>query len=173
MARPAIFALIAVIGLPLGYHLRAALDQPTDRAAAMVSLFETHCLPTLTGQPPPPLDTLVRLSGNDGWADQDSKLWLTRSDHSCQISDALRQFNAAEQAAVDAAIPALITTRFPHLQPRRHDLQGWDRLDIWEQFPDDPRSGMTIHLTRFLKTGPDGQTTLRLSLPRSLTPPNG
>jgi hypothetical protein len=166
MARPAIFALIAAIGLPLGYFGREALEQPPDRAAAMVQLFETYCLPLAFRNSAPTMDALVKLTGMqivNQWVDPKSKLMVELTEGHCKVSDSLAFMNNAEREKLDAAIPLAIKSDLPKLKETAVEgMEGWDSFRIWS----DASRTFGVSLSRFETTGQDARTELTLIVPK-------
>lgn len=170
LKRPAIFLLIAVIGAPLGYFARGAMEPAKDRAAAMISLFATYCLPMAqTQQPPAPNDLLPLnvLPHMPEWIDPASKLLLGLDPQRCGVSDELMQFNAAERLAVAAAVPNLIESKLPGFKPSPpvFSVESWDLFLIWADSNRHDAKRATVTFTRFAKAGDTAATGLNLRVP--------
>lgn len=170
LKRLTIFLLITLIGAPLGYFARGAIEPPPDRPAEMVKLFTTYCLPMAKGQQSPDPKDLVALNSIphlSEWVDPTSKLLLTRSSQSCSVSDELVRLSTAERLAVETAMPGLIQNELPGFKPTPSNrlLKNWDKVLDWQDSNRHDARRATITLHRFAKTGVEGATAILLRVP--------
>ena len=137
MARPAVFLLIAAIGLPLANQTSAAA-----------------------------MDALVNLTGIQNvnqWVDPESNLMVELTPGKCLVSDILAVLTKAEQDRFDAAIPLAIQSALPNLTEAKVDgMQGWSVFRIWA----DTSSPLGVSLSRLGSTIKGAETEVSISLPR-------
>ncbi|MDZ4393648.1 MAG: hypothetical protein U1B82_11835 [Cypionkella sp.] len=170
LKRPAILLLITLIGAPLGYFARGAMQQPQDRPAETIKLFTTYCLPMAKGQESPDPEDLIELTDIPHaaeWIDPTSKLLLARNPQSCSVSDELVRFSATERAALETTVPDLVQKSLPGFKsaPPELPLDNWDLFQMWADSNRHDARRATITLHRFAKTGVEGATVIQLRVP--------
>ena len=160
------FLLFAAL-IGVGYGARGLWEAKPDRATAMVGLFETYCVPFLSGERIEPHTGLTVLKAG-GWGDPASALRLETNETTCSVTDQLLYLNEDDRTQVAEQTDALMARALPDIpHDTERSMEGWDAFKVWARFPsfDERRSGVMLY--RSADSGEGAVTVLR-----AFRPPN-
>lgn len=161
-----VLMFVVILGIPIGYFGRGAMEPEFDRVSEAIALFEKYCVLFARGKLMAPEPPLVRLEKQGGgvWADPQTRFMINISGRTCSVHDILDPMNADERMAFQTAAIGIIEGEFPMLQvDTNHGVDTWDLFMNWEQYPrDDPRR-WGISLYRIAKSGEASETGLSVS----------
>jgi hypothetical protein len=167
MKRP--IAIAIIIGLPLGYFGRGALQPKVDRVATAMVMFDSYCAPFSQQEKvaiPADLVALPNIPTTRLWAEPQSRIMLEINSFSCAISDSLAHFSPQERTAFEAAVRAYTPTKFPMLEAEPSLLtDSWDLHALWSQYSRKELRHWSISLSRYQAQGPDSSTAFTAYAP--------
>ncbi|MHA6263978.1 hypothetical protein ACXYMO_12315 [Arenibacterium sp. CAU 1754] len=161
-----VLMFVVILGIPIGYFGRSAMEPEFDRVSEAIALSEKYCVPFAGGNLIAPEPPLVRLEkqGGDVWADPQTRFIVNISGRTCSVRDILDLMNVDERMAFQTAAIRIVEDEFPMLQvDTTHGVDTWDLFMNWDQYPrDDPRR-WGISLYRFSESGGTSETALSVS----------